>query len=322
MERVLSDGLWEDLRKRARKAKKKRAAIAYFTENHLSLGRGDLLVVDASDGAIKSQATNAFLLEAMHAAGVSIYSLPGLHAKVALLDNVAVIGSANSSAHSEDRLIEASLVSDSPLIVAKVQQLIDGWVEDAGRTLDRSDFKRLLGLPKTPRTWLPGTTKKRRKGDTGREQSIWVTRVDELPDDAHPNEAMAAERGEKQARKSKFSGGRDISWIRFPSLRSTFAREARPGDLIIRLWNPLTSTNLRVCPPSTLLAVRKEPTCVRMYIEETPTRMQELSFGKFTAAAKKAGITRPIGKTSSRRLKAEEGKRLLDALKAASKGGG
>lgn len=167
MERVLSDGLWEDLRKRARKAKKKRAAIAYFTENHLSLGRGDLLVVDASDGAIKSQATNAFLLEAMHSEGVSIYSLPGLHSKVALLDNVAVIGSANSSAHSEDRLIEASLVSDSPFIVAKVQQLIDGWVEDAGRMLDRSDLKRLLGLPTTPRTWLPSTTRKRRKGGHG-----------------------------------------------------------------------------------------------------------------------------------------------------------
>jgi hypothetical protein len=321
MERVLSDGLWEDLRKRARKAKKKRAAIAYVTKNHLSLGRGDILVCDASDGAIKSQATNAFLLEEMHAGGVTIYSLPGLHAKVALLDDVAVIGSANSSPNSEDRLIEAALISDSPFVVAGVQQLIDGWVEGAGRNMDRSDFKRLLALPVKPRTWEPGTAKKRSKSASDREQAVWVARVSELPEDAHPDEAAAAERGEELARKSKFSGGRDISWIRFPSLTNTFEREARPGDLIIQLWKPLSSKHLRVCPPATLLAVRKESTCHRMFIEEAPLRMQELPFGKFTAMAKKAGISRPIGKTSRRRLKPEEGASLLKAWKAAARGG-
>lgn len=321
MERMLSDGLWAALRERARKARKKRAAIAYFTKNHLALGRGDILVVDASDGAIKSQATNAFLLEEMHAKGVTIYSLPGLHAKVALLDDVAVIGSANSSPNSEDRLIEAALVSDSPFVVAGVQQLIEKWVVAARRNLDRSDFKRMLAIPIKPRSWQPGTAKKQRKVCRGREQAVWVTRVNELRENAHPNEAAAAAQGEKQAQKSKFSGGNDIDWIRFPSLTSTFEREARPGDLIIRLWKPLTSKHLRVCPPVTLLAIRKEPTCHRMFIEETPLRVGELPFGKFALLAKKAGIGRAIGKTSSRRLKPEEAASLLKVWKALRKGG-
>jgi hypothetical protein len=321
MERVLSDGLWSDLRKRAKKARQKRAAIAYVTQNHLALGRGDILVVDASDGAIKSQATNAFLLEEMHAAGVKIYSLPGLHAKVALLDDVAVIGSANSSPNSEDRLIEAAIVSDRPFVVAGVHQLIDKWVVAAGRNLDRSDFKRMLALPLTPRTWQPGAAKKRRKAERGREQAVWVTRVNELRDNAYPNEAAAAAQGKKQAHKSKFRGGSDIDWIRFPSLTSTFEREARPGDLIIQLWKPLSSKHLQARPPATLLAIRKELTCHRMFIEETPLRIEELPFGKFTTLAKKTGIARPIGKTSSRRLKAGEATSLLKAWKAMSKGG-
>jgi hypothetical protein len=179
----------------------------------------------------------------------------------------------------------------------------------------------VLALRIEPRTWQPGTAKRRRKADRGGEQAVWVTRVNELRDNAHPNEAMAAEQGEKQAQTSKFSGGRDINWIRFPNLTSTFEREARPGDLIIQLWMPLSSKHLRVCPPATLLAVHKEPTCFRMYIEEAPLRIRELPFGKFTAMAKKAGISRPIGKTSSRRLKAEEANALFKAWKATSRDG-
>lgn len=320
MEQVLSDGLWDDLRKRAKKAKKKRAAIAYVTENHLSLGCGDILVVDASDGAIKSRATSAELLTTLDAEGVEIYSLPGLHAKVALLDDVAVIGSANSSPNSEGHLIEASLVTDSPLIVAKLQQLIKGWVDDAGKALGKNELQRLVALPKSKPTWQPGVTKQRSKAKSARKQAVWVTRVNALREDAYQDEAARAERAVELARESRCSAGHDITWIRYPSLRSTFERQVRPGDLVIQVWKPLRSELFRVLPPVTLLKVRKESTCVRMLIEEAPLRMKEMAFGKFTAMAKKAGISRPIGRTSSRQLKPSEADALFEAWRVASRG--
>lgn len=98
MLRLHSDQLWSAIARLARKAKKKLAAVAYISDDEvIKFGEGDLLVADASDEAIKSGRTNAKVIKDAFYRNAKIYSNQFLHAKVMLLDGIAVIGSGNIS---------------------------------------------------------------------------------------------------------------------------------------------------------------------------------------------------------------------------------
>ena len=56
--------------------------VCGLSGRRLKLEEGDLLITDASDGAIKSGQTSASILARAKDRGADIYSLPGLHAKL------------------------------------------------------------------------------------------------------------------------------------------------------------------------------------------------------------------------------------------------
>jgi hypothetical protein len=91
MQRVLSNDLWTEVRKQARASKSRKAAIAYVTRDLVGFHEGDTLVVDASALAIKNGETDAPLLRRLHKKGVQLYDCADLHAKILLLDHVAII---------------------------------------------------------------------------------------------------------------------------------------------------------------------------------------------------------------------------------------
>jgi phospholipase D-like protein len=123
--RLVTLDLWPQLGRLASKAQRRMAAVAYVTRAvEVRFGDRDLLVVDASDQAIKSGVTAASVLRAAHKRGAQVFSCPGLHAKVLLLDDVAVIGSANISATSVNLKIEAALITDDRATVSKARSLI------------------------------------------------------------------------------------------------------------------------------------------------------------------------------------------------------
>lgn len=98
MLRVVSGGLWTELHRLATKNRPRLAAVAYVTSDEkVKFGKGDTLVCDATDTAIKLGQTSAIVLRQAHDRGAQLFSSPGLHAKVFLLGRVAVIGSANLS---------------------------------------------------------------------------------------------------------------------------------------------------------------------------------------------------------------------------------
>jgi hypothetical protein len=87
MQRVLSEELWPEIRKRSRTSKLRKAAIAYATRDLVGFRTGDTLVVDASPLAIKNGETDAPLLRKLHKKGVQLYDCADLHAKILLLDD-------------------------------------------------------------------------------------------------------------------------------------------------------------------------------------------------------------------------------------------
>lgn len=92
-------------------------AVAYLGKDApdllSSLGRGDVLVCDASPAALKSGATSPLALRALIDRKVTVRSRPHLHAKVYLSAAGAFVGSANASATSV-RNHEAGVLLRSP----------------------------------------------------------------------------------------------------------------------------------------------------------------------------------------------------------------
>src|SRR5262245_18363121 len=132
MNELLSDSLWSTIKKLAKKATSKRAAVSYVTSDEfVTFGEGDLLITDASDQAIAARHTDAKTLARAFKRKAHLYSLPGLHTKVLLLGGTAVIGSANLSTTSANDLVEAAWVTDAPAAVGMATSFIQELITQA-----------------------------------------------------------------------------------------------------------------------------------------------------------------------------------------------
>jgi len=135
----------------AKSARTRVFCIAYVTQDLGSAFReGDCLVCDASKKAVSCGETDpAFLLNLVRR-GVSVYSCEALHAKCAVFDDWALIGSANLSASSADRLIELSLLQRNQQMSVRIHAFILGLIKS--RNAMKVSESQLLSLKKFWRT--------------------------------------------------------------------------------------------------------------------------------------------------------------------------
>jgi hypothetical protein len=101
--------------------------VAYLGANAselLPLNEGDELVVDMSLRAAKSSQTDPREVRKYIDEGVSVYSCANLHAKVFVLGDTLVVGSANVSQRSRDYLAEAALITNAPVIVKSARDFV------------------------------------------------------------------------------------------------------------------------------------------------------------------------------------------------------
>jgi hypothetical protein len=79
MNELLCDSLWSTIKRLAKRATTKRAAVAYITSDEfVKFADGDVLITDASEPAIASGQTNAKVLARAFKRGAELYSLRGL----------------------------------------------------------------------------------------------------------------------------------------------------------------------------------------------------------------------------------------------------
>ena len=131
------------------------AAVAYFgSRGHklLPLRHGSSLVVDASVASVATGLTDPRSLRNLHAGGVSIYSMPLLHAKVFAFDNIAFVGSTNASQNSARILIEASLSTTSAKTIRSVREFVSSLCTDK---LDEDALDWLETQYRPPRIKMP-----------------------------------------------------------------------------------------------------------------------------------------------------------------------
>src|SRR6266478_5228908 len=96
----ITRGVWKSITASAKAARKPAlVAVAYFGQGAsklMPLPAGSRLVIDASEGAVKSGQTHPADLIRLQKRGVVIYSYPLLHAKVYAFDGFAFVGSARA----------------------------------------------------------------------------------------------------------------------------------------------------------------------------------------------------------------------------------
>jgi hypothetical protein len=152
MDLLQSERLWPELQRLANKARQKQAAVAFVSNDDvIAFGANDRLITDASDNAITAGQTSAVVLERAVDKGAAVYSLPRLHSKVFLFDDVAVIGSANVSAYSASELVEAAWITDSRSAVKQVKRFLDSLLGNS-TCVDPDFLRHILGLQVRPRT--------------------------------------------------------------------------------------------------------------------------------------------------------------------------
>ncbi|MGC4033097.1 MAG: hypothetical protein QM754_15445 [Tepidisphaeraceae bacterium] len=151
MTRLLTKELWAEIDAVAKTKSAKRAAIAYVSsDRHLSFGKGDTLFCDATDNAISGGLTSARVLEQAFARGARLMCCPHLHAKVMVLDNVAIIGSGNCSKSSAETLIEAAMLVEDSSAVEALGAFVDS-LEKLSSAIDDAFIARIKTIPVVPR---------------------------------------------------------------------------------------------------------------------------------------------------------------------------
>lgn len=298
MQRFLSGDLWDVLAARAKRAARRRVAVAYVTRDHLGMRQGDLLIVDASRKAIACGETSAKLLRELHRKGVEIYSVPGLHAKVVLLDELAFVGSANLSDSSRNALVEAGVLTDSADVVTGVQVALSNWISGR-RRLSKAHIDELVTIPVSRRRGPAHRSGRRSVRSAVAGNNVWIVGVRDLPKDAFPKEQARIERGEAKAAAESSRPSAERSWIRWAGKKG-FGVKCRQGDWVVQIL-PGKGGRIDVLRPDVVQRVDVEPTCRRIYLEEIPGRLiDEMSLAAFQRLLKAGGVGRRVGPGSNR----------------------
>ena len=134
MLKLLSSNLWAEIETLSANAKRKLVAVAYFSDDlRIKFKSGDTLITDASEERISNGNTSKKLLANAFDKRVNVYSLPDLHSKIFIFDNILIIGSTNISSSSRNRLHEAGIVTDDPTLVAQAENLLEKYKRGAKR---------------------------------------------------------------------------------------------------------------------------------------------------------------------------------------------
>jgi hypothetical protein len=295
--RLFSGGLWNQIRILADGCARRVAAVAYLTtEQSVRFNNGDLLIVDASDEAIKAGATSARVLAALRTRGVDLYSLAGLHAKVMVFDETAVVGSANLTANST-KLVESAIVTDSPALVASAVALIESLrIHKKTRRIDKAFIDYALSLPVLkPPTTPHGST----IAPPVKQPDTWLVGIHALDDEKYAAEAADAANGTKKAAALANVAIKSLSWVRYPR-SSRLAKEATVGDVFIQCWrHDKDGDPTHAYRGTAVLHRQDEARCVRFYVRDQGND-ERVTWHKFLKQWAAIGMKAPPGRDAER----------------------
>jgi hypothetical protein len=265
MKRLLSDNLWPELAKLSKNHGRMWAAISYVTtKRYLNFRKGDFLICDASDASIKAGMTSAAALRSLFQSGAKIYSFDGLHTKLLVIDEMAVIGSANLSENAGVNTCEASLLTDDLQVLALIQGFIE-QLRHSAIAVDKNFLKRIEAIP-VEKFWKgPKRKLKSIASDTSR---LWLVGTQPIGSKIMNREVKFVEAGKSEASKKLKKGRYEIDYIRWAG-QSKFRAEAKPGDLVIQVFRQKMGkrVHIEVYRAAPILHRQDEGNWTRFYLE-------------------------------------------------------
>jgi len=264
MKALLSDDLWCELSAQSADHQRIRAAVAYVTAPHLIFRHGDLLICDASDDAIKGGLTSASWLRAFVNQGAEVYSYDGLHSKVAVIDNQALIGSANLSQNAGVNTCEASLLTDDCQVIGLIQAFIEK-VKGESEPVNEEFLRHIESLPVIRNGSIPRKSKK--KIDVG-QSKVWLIATRNQSDRLLNAEEAFENVGGEEAQKHIKTDGYVVWPIRWTG-KSRFRSEAKSGDLVIAVHTEKEGKrkDVKVYKAAPILHRQDDEKWTRFYLE-------------------------------------------------------
>ena len=298
MDRLLTKNTWTQVAKTIGNEKQKLAAIAYVSsDSNLRFKKGDILVCDASEQAIKSGETSAKTLKVFFEAGATLYSCPNLHAKILTCGNLTIIGSANLSTNAEYSLIEASLLTNRLQVRSQARVFIDRVISNS-EPIDQKRLEYICSIPVIVRPPSTNVHKENPIEDTG--DRVWIVSVHPISPERYQHEEKFVEKGEEEARSKASNPESDISWIRFTG-KSKFRSFAKMGDTVIEIERNEKGNRYRVIQSLPILVRQDHEKWTRFYIEH-PIEYQYFSWNVFEKELKKVNLQKIIKRSSCREL--------------------
>ncbi len=287
---VVRGDVWKnrDVVAAAQSAAARLFCVAYVAQAQKSLFRsGDRLVCDASQKAVSCGETDPLFLLGLLKSGVKIYSCEALHAKCAVFDDFVLLGSANMSESSANRLVELSVLQKDSCLATAVHAFIDGVVRTAN-LLSEKDLKKLQMVWRTKQRPWQGTLGKRKANGTRKWQAnhvVTVTHITKPSRRLTQEEIAESERkaGEIVKEECYPMRGRELDW--YYTSETWGSNKPKAGDSIIEIEYGSHKKNVRakVYGPGTVVMVdRKRKTHIVHYIR--PDR--GIAFGKFRSKFK------------------------------------
>ncbi len=249
--KFLSQDIWPEITKAVRETKKPCfVAVAYFgagSSSRLPLSMDSRLVVNASEGAVKSGQTCPEDLLKLVQRGVMVYCVPNLHAKVFIVGRMAYIGSNNVSNNSASMLMEAAVRTTDPSVVSSARTFVKGLCLNE---LTPEILKQLSTLYQPPKFPPANKTKGKMEGTSSRPALPRFLLAQLVEGDWSQREQEIYEAGLPEARKHR---KHPRSWImdKFPWYgKGTFEK----GDSVLQVTEN-SDGKILVTPPGKVIHV-------------------------------------------------------------------
>ena len=244
---------WPIIKERIKTSKKTQqifVAIAYIGKDAptlMPLRKGDVLVCNASDAAIKQGSTSAKALETFNKRGVKIFNESRLHGKVVVFPKRTFVGSANVSTRSKDVLFEAVVETTDQKIVDSSLQFVENLAKGFSQ-LDSEDIRRLkritIDRPPPP----PPPPRKR----FVLPKQVPVLRLMPMERGFDPPQVKRAiKNGRASVRANFFDGGTDAG-IESENWESEWWDDIEPS-----IWYIGVFENGRMCTPKQMIKLSK-----------------------------------------------------------------
>lgn len=294
-ERLISKGLWREIKAIPRNGKSIRAAIAYYSKDHLKLTKGDQLLVNASLDALTSGATNASVLLQLSNRGVAIHNVESLHAKVILIDKTVVVGSANSSRRSEQELTEAAVLSTSWRMRSAVSAFIELGASE-NPALSHDELTRMSKIEVSRRE--PESPVKRTSIDLGASKVWWLS-TSPMSERLREREKVHEDRGMSEAHELSEEKGYPWDVLRY-SERSILGRKLKLGDTVVQAFStPFgNQASTEVYCPANIAHVTRGKGWVRFYLQSLLSEWGPKKYDRVQVAVEKQGGKLPTVRSS------------------------